>query len=391
MKLSNIFTLVLVLHVVGIVLIFFQPGCQSSPKPQRESQAQPVDSRDGGEIWSNQPDSGGAVAREAESSSTGSGAQTSRRSAPSRPSSTVTDAPGFPADEPPLRPLARQQAPAPQPRTTSASQVSPSEPSGGSYTVQRGDTLWGVAQKNGVPLDALLSANGMSRNSVLQPGQVLRLPGGASGSSASSPSSASQSSNSTEVTVRRGDTLSGIASRSGTSVAALRSLNNIQGDQIRIGQVLRVPGGGSSAASAGASQAAEASSPSASGRTHTVRSGETPGAIARRYDVSTEDLMRVNSISDARRISIGQELQIPGEASAAPQQASSAEQESQTASTSASSSEEPEESAGLQERNGDDEEIFPPTGAIPFVPEMEEVELIEEEDFPIVPIIPDGE
>jgi LysM repeat protein len=42
-------------------------------------------------------------------------------------------------------------------------------------------------------------------------------------------------------TVKRGDTLSGIASRHRTTVAALRRANGISGDLIRPGQVLRIP------------------------------------------------------------------------------------------------------------------------------------------------------
>lgn len=43
-------------------------------------------------------------------------------------------------------------------------------------------------------------------------------------------------------TVRRGDTLSGIAQAFGTSVGALRYENGIEGDLIRVGQVLKIPG-----------------------------------------------------------------------------------------------------------------------------------------------------
>jgi LysM repeat protein len=42
-------------------------------------------------------------------------------------------------------------------------------------------------------------------------------------------------------TVKKGDTLSRIASRNGTSVAALRRVNGIRGDLIRPGQVLKLP------------------------------------------------------------------------------------------------------------------------------------------------------
>ncbi len=44
--------------------------------------------------------------------------------------------------------------------------------------------------------------------------------------------------------ISRGDTLSGIASRYQVSLAALRNINRIAGDRIRIGQVLRIPGDG---------------------------------------------------------------------------------------------------------------------------------------------------
>lgn len=46
--------------------------------------------------------------------------------------------------------------------------------------------------------------------------------------------------------------------------------------------------------------------------THVVRPGETPGGIARRYDVSAGELMRANNIVSARRLRIGQRLVIPG-------------------------------------------------------------------------------
>ncbi len=44
--------------------------------------------------------------------------------------------------------------------------------------------------------------------------------------------------------ISRGDTLSGIASRYQVSLLALRNINRIAGDRIRIGQVLRIPSGG---------------------------------------------------------------------------------------------------------------------------------------------------
>ena len=47
-------------------------------------------------------------------------------------------------------------------------------------------------------------------------------------------------------------------------------------------------------------------------RTHTVKSGETPSLIARKYGVKLESLMAANPSVDARRLKVGQLLRIPG-------------------------------------------------------------------------------
>jgi membrane-bound lytic murein transglycosylase D len=47
---------------------------------------------------------------------------------------------------------------------------------GGSYTVRPGDTLGAISRAQGVPLDQLLRANGLSRRSTIYPGQVLTIP-----------------------------------------------------------------------------------------------------------------------------------------------------------------------------------------------------------------------
>ncbi len=57
----------------------------------------------------------------------------------------------------------------PQPSTT---------PAGGSHTVQRGETLSGIAMRYSVSLSALQTANGLSNPNLIYVGQVLRLPAG---------------------------------------------------------------------------------------------------------------------------------------------------------------------------------------------------------------------
>jgi len=44
---------------------------------------------------------------------------------------------------------------------------------------------------------------------------------------------------------------------------------------------------------------------------HRVKKGDTPGALARRYGVRTDELLRINKVRDARSLRIGQNLLVP--------------------------------------------------------------------------------
>lgn len=108
-------------------------------------------------------------------------------------------------------------------------------------------------------------------------------------------------------TVRAGDNLSLIASRSGTTVAAIRKLSGIKGNLIHPGQKIKVPytpqsykftsKGGSSAKT----------------KTHTVRSGETIDSIARKNGLGYQQVLSANnmSLADAKRLRVGQKIKIP--------------------------------------------------------------------------------
>lgn len=97
-------------------------------------------------------------------------------------------------------------------------------------------------------------------------------------------------------TVRAGDTLSGIASKYGTSWQELQRINGIpDANRIYPGQVLRLPGGGK---------------PAPAKRTYTVRSGDTLSAIAARFGTSWQALAQKNGLSNPNLIFPGQVLRI---------------------------------------------------------------------------------
>lgn len=110
-------------------------------------------------------------------------------------------------------------------------------------------------------------------------------------------------------TVRRGETLTRIAKRLGVPLAALAEANGIANlNRVRDGQVLKLPGSGAPAQTVAAGTAL----PSRPAATHTVRRGETLAAIARRYNTSVAEVVRLNGVKRPSRIREGAVLQVPG-------------------------------------------------------------------------------
>lgn len=116
-------------------------------------------------------------------------------------------------------------------------------------------------------------------------------------------------------TVRAGDTVSHIALRAGTSVAAIVAANGLdERATIQVGQVLTLSGtDGPDAATEGSDDTDSAES--AAGGSHTVRAGDTLGEIALRYGTSVSALRDANPGLDARStIVVGQTLRVPAAA-----------------------------------------------------------------------------
>ena len=120
-------------------------------------------------------------------------------------------------------------------------------------TVKKGDTLFRISQRSGVSVERLRALNGLSGN-LIRPGQVLKTGGPLpkfpgqplSQAPIKAPAKPAPTKGPSRYTVRPGDSLSKIAQRSGSSVAALQRANRLSGSLIRVGQVLSVPPPGSS-------------------------------------------------------------------------------------------------------------------------------------------------
>ena len=163
--------------------------------------------------------------------------------------------------------------------------------SGAKIEVQPGDTLYGLSRRYGVPTERIMQANGMTDQNSLKAGRKIVIPGlsasetntriaaakpaapadqppketeavavlpttpkpkevAAAAQATAGANSKAASSSSGGYTVQPGDTLSAISRKTGVAVTALKQENGLSDGLIRIGQTLKIPGGGMAVASA---------------------------------------------------------------------------------------------------------------------------------------------
>ncbi len=186
--------------------------------------------------------------------------------------------------------------------TTSSRTKTSSTKSSSKYRVRLGDTLGGIAEKHGVRISSLRSANNI-KGSTIRVGQTLTIPGSNSSYSNSNTRTASTKSTS-KYKVRSGDTLGSMAQKHGVRIASIKNANNISGSTIRVGQTLTIPG------SNGSSSNSSTSSSNGKPTKYKVRSGDTLGGISDKHGVRLASLRSANNISGSS-IRVGQTLTIP--------------------------------------------------------------------------------
>lgn len=150
------------------------------------------------------------------------------------------------------------------------------------YTVKRGDTLWGIANKFGVTVSAVVNANNIRNPNLIYVGEVFIIPHMTS----------AESFGYTLYTVRRGDTLWGISRKFGTSINSIVALNGIENPNlIYAGEVFKIP-------SARSEQAV----------IYTVKRGDTLWGISRKFGTTVENLVKLNSVKNPNLIYVGEKL-----------------------------------------------------------------------------------
>ena len=164
------------------------------------------------------------------------------------------------------------------------------------YIVQRGDTLFSIANKFNITVNELKEANNLTSNALIVGNQLII------------PSSNKENNNDNiegldeedkmyiNYTVKSGDSLYSIARKYNTSINIIKDVNNLESDNLSINQILKIP--------------ASSSSDITNYNNYTVKSGDSLYSIASKFNTTVANLINLNDLKSTN-LSIGQVLKIP--------------------------------------------------------------------------------
>ena len=156
------------------------------------------------------------------------------------------------------------------------------------YTVKKGDTLYGISNQFGVSVTELARINNVNAN-TLQIGQVLTIPS----------ESGTNPNNMFMYTVKKGDSLYSIANKYNTTVKAIVDLNYLSNTNLSIGQIIRIP----------ETYTKEDEMTLPSYKNYVVKKGDTIYSIVRNNNINVDTLIRDNSLNN-NNLTVGQTLKI---------------------------------------------------------------------------------
>ena len=155
------------------------------------------------------------------------------------------------------------------------------------YTVEKGDSLYSIANNFNTTVDELIRLNNLTSN-VLRIGQQLIIPG----------TDFITENNTTTYTVQRGDTLYSIANNYRTTIDKIIALNNLTSDVLTIGSNLIVP------------TMSDTRDVRREDNLYTVEKGDSLWLIAKKNNTTVEKLMDINNLKNIN-LQIGDVLKIP--------------------------------------------------------------------------------
>ena len=155
------------------------------------------------------------------------------------------------------------------------------------YVVKSGDTLFSIANKFNVTVQAIKNINNLSSN-ILNVGQELVIP------KEETPSTSGEFIN---YTVKAGDSLYKIAKEYNTTVNAIMNVNNLTSNALQVGQVLKIP-------------TTTNQEETKDYINYTVKSGDSLYKIANTYNTTVDSIKKLNNLT-SNNLQINQVLKIP--------------------------------------------------------------------------------
>ncbi|HZL01953.1 MAG TPA: LysM peptidoglycan-binding domain-containing protein [Cellulomonas sp.] len=183
------------------------------------------------------------------------------------------------------------------------------------YTVRTGDTVGHIAARTGTTVAAIARANALADAARIRVGQRLVIPSSSAATVAAAPVAAAVAPAAATYIVAKGDTVSRIATKQGTTIAAIVAANGLNARAfIRLGQQLTIPGTAAATPVQPAAAATSVRTSTAGTTTHTVVSGETVSRIATKFGTTVQAIVAANGLNARAFIRLGQQLTIPGQA-----------------------------------------------------------------------------
>ncbi len=125
-------------------------------------------------------------------------------------------------------------------------------------------------------------------------------------------------------TVAKGDTLYSLAKKYGVTVDEIRSANSMSGNDLYAGQKLTIP--------------VKTQPRQITYESYTVKAGDTLYSIARRYEISVEELREINGLSSSSVLKTAQKLKVPSKTDSLAQDGKNPAASGSSASLAAASS-----------------------------------------------------
>jgi membrane-bound lytic murein transglycosylase D len=168
------------------------------------------------------------------------------------------------------------------------------------HRVRRGESVRSVSARYRVDPDDIIALNNLRRHGRLRVGMRLRIPVQVASSTpkhkaAPARQPAGQGKN-VRYEVRQGDSLFMIANRFNTTIKDIQSYNGLESTDLQLGQVLLIP------------PASEEDCPPFKTRTYRVKKGDSPYLIAKRYQMTLGEVLKINKLTARSTIFPGQEL-----------------------------------------------------------------------------------